>query len=121
MYMILYYDSRIREAVAKRWAEDRVPSMESNVVVNIPESEIDPHDSHLMKDPKIPISYKFSIAQKLYDAETEVIKAHVRSRRETWRDGATTVHTDDEAERLDLVRSYQKSVHGLTQCYPCLI
>ena len=42
MYMILYYDSRIRETVVKRWAEDRVPSLESRVEVNIPEDEIEP-------------------------------------------------------------------------------
>lgn len=108
MYMILYYDSRIRETVVKQWAEDRIPSMESRVEVNIPENEIEPHDSFTMKDPKIPISYKNAIAQKLYEAESEAIKFEVRSQREAWLENGRTVHTKDEDERLALVRDYQR-------------
>ena len=112
MYMILYYDTRIREAVVKGWEEDRVPSMETNVDVDVPEKEIDPEDSFLMKDPKIPISYKNSIAQKLYEAESEAIKADVRLQQEVWHTNGRTVHTEDENERLALVRQYQKYVYG---------
>lgn len=106
--MILYYDTRIRETVVRRWAEDRVPSLESRVEVNTPESEIDPRDSFTMKDPKIPIAYKNAIAQQLYDAESEVIKTEVRLQREAWHVGGTTVRTEDEEERVTLVREYQK-------------
>ena len=110
MYMILYYDTRIRETVVKRWEKDRVECMESRVEVNIPESEIDPEDSFLMKDPKIPISYKNAIAQKLYDAESEVIKAEVLLQREARHMSGRTVRTENEGERLALVREYHKYV-----------
>ena len=109
MYMILYYDTRIREVVVKRWAEDGVKSLESRVEVNIPEDEIEPCESYTLKDPKIPIAYKNAIAQKLYEAESETLKAEVRKQKEAWRNGKT-VRTDDEDERLELVRQYQKCV-----------
>jgi hypothetical protein len=108
MYMILYYDSRIREVVLKRWAEDRVPCLESRVEVNIPDSEIEPHDSFTLKDPKIPVSYKHAIARNLYAAESEAIKTEVRLQREAWHENGRTVRTNNEEERLSLVRDYQK-------------
>jgi len=77
MYMILYYDSRIRVTVVKRWDEDGVPGLESRVEVSILENEIEPHKSYSLRDPKIPILYKKAIAQKLYEAESEVVKAKV--------------------------------------------
>jgi hypothetical protein len=112
MYMVLYYDTRIREAVVKRWAEDGVPSMESRHVVPVPENEIESQDSFLLKDQKIPIAFKIAIAQRLYDAEPEVIKAGVRSHREACGPGGKTVRTNDEDERLSLVREYQRYVRG---------
>lgn len=108
MYMILYYDTRIREVVVKRWAEDRVECMEFGAEVNVPESDIDPQDSFILKDPKIPIAYKTAIARNLYAAESEVIKAEVRTQREAWQPGGKTVRTDDEDERLALVEEIQK-------------
>jgi hypothetical protein len=120
MYMILYYDDRIREIVVRRWAEDRVPSLESRVEVPIPEDQIDPQDSFTMKDPKIPITYKTAVAQELYNAEPEVIKANVRSHREAYGPGGKTVRTDDEDERLTLVREYQRYVCGGCIFYLCL-
>ena len=120
MYMILYYDTRIRQTVVKRWAEDRVASLESRVKVNIPEEEIEPHESFTLKDPKIPVSYKNAIAQKLYDAESEVIKAEVRKQREVWHSDHVlkTVRTDDDEERLTLVRQYQKYATPTTASSP---
>ena len=109
MYMILYYDDRIRETVASRWAKVRVPNLECTVEVNVPESEISREDSFLLKDPRIPITFKNEIAQELYEAESKEIKAKVRSERETWQPGSDqTVRTDDEDDRLALVREYHK-------------
>ena len=114
MYMILYYDTHIREAVLKRWAEDGAPgSQESRVEAKIPESEIESHESFDMKDPKIPISYKHKIALQLYEAESDETKAEVRSQREAWHGNGRTVRGTDEAARLSLVREYQKYVHDL--------
>ena len=113
MYMILYYDSRIRETVLKRWAEDHTPGSESGVEVNIPETEIDPHESHDMKDSKIPISYKHAVAMELYENEPEEVKVEVRLQREAWSEDGRTVRTANEEDRLSLVREYQKYVHTL--------
>ena len=112
--MILYYDSRIRDVVVKRWAESRVPGLETGAEVNILENEIDSYDSFTLKDPKIPISFKNEIARKLYDAESEVIKANVRMHREAWNENGKTVRTDDEDLRQDLVREYKRYVCGLS-------
>lgn len=113
MYMILYYDSRIRDAVVEGWAVDRVERLEYRAEVNIPEDKIHPHDSYNFKDPKIPITYKNSVAQRLYAAESDVFKAHIRTQLEAWNDNGTTVHTNDEDERLTLVREYHKYVRVL--------
>lgn len=43
----------------------------------VPEDEVDPEDSSLFKDTKIPICFKNHVAQELYDAEEEEIKAEV--------------------------------------------
>ena len=112
MYMILYYDARIREIVVNEWAMDRVEKLESRVEVNIPEEEIESHESFSLKDPKIPIAYKNAIAQRLYDAESEDIKVEVRKQREAWHSDYSlkTVRTSDEDERLELVRQYQRYV-----------
>lgn len=109
MYMTLYYDAKIRETVVKDWAKDPVEILESRVQVTIPDNEIEPHESFLFKDPKIPISYKKKIAQKLFNAESEAIKAEVRTQKEAWQYGKT-VRTSDEEERVELVRQYQKCV-----------
>ena len=77
MYMILYYDDRIRETVASRWAKVHVPNLECTVEVNVPESEIGREDSFLLKDPRIPITFKNEIVQELYGAELKEIKAKV--------------------------------------------
>lgn len=116
--MALYYDSRIQESVVKGWAKDHVESLESRVEVNVPESEIDPCNSFLMKDSKIPIAYKNTIAQRLYKAESEVIKIRVRSQRESWHNNEENICTDDNNERQNLVCKYQKYVYNLLWCYP---
>ena len=113
MYMILYYDSHIRETVLKRWAEDHPPGSESGVEVNIPETEIEPHESHDMKDSKISISYKHAVAMELYENEPEEIKVEVQLQREAWNKNGKTVRTANDKDRLSLVREYQKYVHTL--------
>lgn len=118
MYMILYYDSRIRETVLKRWAEEHAPDSESRVEVNIPEGEVEPHESFNMKDTKIPISYKHSVALSLYEAESEQVKAEVRSQQEAWHESGQTVRTSDDSKRLSLVREYQKYVLSSLWRYP---
>jgi hypothetical protein len=119
MYMILYYDTRIREVIVKRWeGGDRVESMEWKGGITIPDEDIEPHESFTFKDPKIPISYKKAIAEILYNAESDVTKAEVRRQREAWYSDGTlrTVLTDNDEERLTLVRQYQKYVELWLRC-----
>ena len=120
MYMILYYDTRIRETVLKRWAEEGKPGLESTAQVNIQENEIEPYESFDMKDTKVPIWFKHSVALKLYEAEPEEVKVEVRSKREAWHEDGRTVHTADNEERLNLIRDYQKYVHILLH-HSCIV
>ena len=77
MYMVLFYDDRIRETVMNRWAKVCVLSLECMVEVNVLENEIGREDSFLLKDQRIPITFKNEIAQELWDAESNEIKAKV--------------------------------------------
>ena len=113
MYMTLHYD-RIRQTIVDSWAKDGVASLESNIRVNIPENEIEPQDSFLLKDQKIPICFKNEIARQLYEAESEVVKAEVRAKREAEKAGNPGRSANEllEDERLALVRRYEKYVYA---------
>lgn len=104
--MTLYYDTRIRETVTKEWAEAALPNMDFSRQ-EIPEEQVDPEDSSLFKDTKIPLCFKNSVAQRLYETEEEEIKEAVRSRREADLLNKS-VYDAPEEERLELVRDYQK-------------
>jgi len=109
--MALYYDTRIRPTVVKEWAEVNIPNMDFSGPVEIPEDQVDPEESSLFKDTKIPLCFKNLVAQRLYETEEEEIKEAVRSRREA--DLLTkTVYNASEEDRLELVRAYQKYVTG---------
>ena len=119
MYMALYYDTHIRKVVLKRWAEDRIPNMESTVESNLPESDIEPHEGYTFKDMKIPISFKVAIAQGLYEKETDEIKADVQSKRARALDSEIkTVYNTSGSERMALVHEYQKYVRSLFHSCP---
>lgn len=108
VYMSLYYDTRIRSTVLERWAPVSVPNMGFGQS-EIPEDEVDPEDSSLFKDTKIPLCFKNQIAQELYDAEEKEIKEAVQSKRDADRDSLIkTVYTTEGSEREELVREYQK-------------
>ena len=107
--MALYYDTRIRPVVVKRWTEAKITNMDFSHI-EVPEDQIDPEDSSLLKDTKIPLSFKNQIAQELYDAEDEAIKAAVRSKRET-ESAIKTVYNASDEERMVLVQEYQRLVN----------
>ena len=44
---------------------------------DVPDAQVDPEDSALLKDTKIALSFKNQIAQELYDAEEEGVKEAV--------------------------------------------
>jgi len=115
--MILHYD-RIRDVITKRWEErDRVPSLEFSVT-DVPEGLFDFRDSPVVKDQKIPLYYKKFVAKELYQDEPETVKAEVRAHREAWHCGLDkTVRTDDEDERLQLVREYDRYVSRRLHCH----
>ena len=104
--MSLYYDTRIRPTVVKRWTEAPIPNMDFSGL-EIPEDQVDPEDSALLKDTKIPLRFKNEVAQELYNAEEEEIKEAVRSKREADL-LAKTVHNTTGDTRLELVQYYQK-------------
>lgn len=109
VYMSLFYDTRIRKTVVERWAATHIPNMDfSGSSAAIPESQVDPEDSSLFKDTKVPLCFKNLIAQELYDAEEEEIKAEVRSKREAGTLIKTVYNAGSEKERLEIVREYRK-------------
>jgi len=108
IYMALYYNDRIRSVVVKRWTETGVNMNFGRS--DIPEDEIDPEDSALLKDTQIPICFKNQVAQELYDGEDDDIKDVVRLRRETELSIKTVYTAANDEERMELVRDYQKSV-----------
>jgi hypothetical protein len=105
--MAMFYDKRIRLTVLDRWSKDQLQYMESTVTSSIPESEIQPEESAIMKDFKIPISYKNMIAQELWGQEEEAIKNEVRSRRDADFSVKTVYNTQGE-DRMELIRDYAK-------------
>ena len=73
----------------------------------IPEEQVDPEDSSLFKDTKIPLFFKNHVAQRLYENEEEEIKEAVRSKRDA--DSLSrSIDSVPEEERLEFVRNYQK-------------
>ena len=104
--MSLYYDARIRPTVVERWTEAAIPNMDFSRA-ELPEDQVDPEDSALFKDTRIPLCFKNQIAKELYDAEEEEVKKAVRSKREADLVAKTVYNTAGE-ERLELVRNYQK-------------
>ena len=105
--MTLYYDSCIRKTVLERWKKERIPLLEANLPMEIPEDEVDPSKSAIFKDMKIPISFKNEVAQSLWENEDEAIKNYVRSKRNG--DVVTkTVYNTEGEERLELLRQYVK-------------
>ena len=115
MYMSLYYDTRIRPTVVKEWGEVNLPNMDFSRP-EVPEEQVDPEDSHLFKDTKIPLCFKNNVAQRLYEAEEEAIKAIVRSKRENDLLIKTVYNVSGEEEQLELVREYQRYVARLIPC-----
>ena len=110
VYMTLYYDTRIRPVVVKEWAEANIPNMDFSRS-EVSEDQVDPEDSHLLKDTKIPLCFKNNVAQRLFKDEEEDIKEVVR----LTRDADTlikNVHTASEEERRELVREYHRYAVG---------
>ena len=107
VYMNLYYDTRIRPTVVKRWEEAKITIM-NFPGLDIPEDQIDPKDSALLKDNRISIAFKNEIAQELFDAEEEGIKEVVRSKYAESLLPTATVYDASEEDRLALVGEYQK-------------
>lgn len=106
--MVLFYDDRIRKTILSRWAEDKIPQLETNITVQIPEDEVRREDSAVFKDMNIPISYKNAIAQQLWESEEEVIKQEVRSWQRDKEGVTKTVYNTNGEERLKLLREYIK-------------
>jgi hypothetical protein len=114
IYMVLFYDTRIRPTVLKEWAKVNLPNMDLSRP-EIPEEDVDPEDSHLFKDTKVLLCFKNEVARGLYEKEDEEIKSIVRARRE--QDLLIkSVHNADEQVRLELVHEYQKCAAFFILC-----
>ena len=106
--MSLYYDSRIRKAVGDRWAvSGKGTGIDFSRGPNVPEDLVHPEDSSFLKDTRIPLPFKNSVARDLYKQEDEEIKQIVRSKRDEDMYAGTVYSTHDE-DREELVRAYQR-------------
>ena len=107
-YMALFYDTRIRAIAVKRWTEAGIPNMDfSGSSPAIPEDQIDPEDSAMLKDPQVPICYKNEVASELYEVEEDEIKEVVRAKVQADL-LIKSVLTANEEDRQALVQEYHK-------------
>lgn len=110
VYMSLYYDTRVRQTVVEEWGSTGILNMDfSRPDQEVPEDQVDPEDSSLLKDTDIPLCFKNHVAQRLYEKEEDEIKEAVRSTRDNI-PLIKTVYDASEEERLELLRDYQKYV-----------
>jgi hypothetical protein len=108
VYMSLFYDSRIRQAVKDRWAVyGKGSGIDSSRGPDVPEDLVHPEDSSILKDTKIPLFFKNQVARDLYKEEDEETKQIVRSKRDEDMYAGTVYSTEGE-DREELVRAYQK-------------
>lgn len=96
--MTLFYESRIRPTVLLRWAKDNATHPERITAQDTTRED---------EATKIPIAFKTTIAQELWDVEDEAIKKEVRSYRKQ-EPTAKTVYNTEGGERRKLVREYAK-------------
>ena len=81
--MALYYDTQIQQTIVKEWSKANLLNMDlSGSHPEPPVGQVDLEDSHLLKDIKIPLCFKKSVAQRQYEVEEDEIKEVIRSRRE---------------------------------------
>lgn len=106
VYMCLFYETRIREEVKRQWAATGISNMDFSGS-EIPEDQVDPGESAVFKDTKIPLCYKNLVTQELYEAEEEEIKQAVRLTREE-EHLIKTVYNTGGGDRQELVREYQR-------------
>lgn len=104
--MSMFYDERIRAVVNQEWAERDFSAINYRGS-DIPEDQVDPEDSALLKDTKIPLVFKVAVAQKLYENEDEEVKERVRSKRNADL-FSINIHDASDEDRAELVRAYQK-------------
>lgn len=101
------YDSRIRAVAKKRWSEAKLSEINFKGL-EIPEGQVHPKDSVLLKDTDIPVCFKNLVAQELYEAEEEEIKQRVRSECDTDLFSMTVYNTKSDEQRINLVKGYQR-------------
>ena len=90
-----------------RWEKDKATYPGSITVPDTPEGGSLAEDGYIFQDMRIPINYKNSVAQQLWNAEDEAIKKEVRSLCES-EPNVKTVYNTDGKERLELVWEYSK-------------
>lgn len=110
MFMTLHYADKIRETVKERWKATGSPGLQVGAVEG--HELLDSRDDWLVKDPTIPITFKKAIARELFKGESEAFKCEIRAHIEAWTSDGRTVRTNDEDERLELVRDYKKYVRS---------
>lgn len=107
-YVKYYWDSKVRQAVIDQWA----PTPETDLFGEIETGEDRvAWEAMTPMEKNIPLWFRMEVGRKLYEAESEEVKAEVDRRREQEKQDAvivtTTTFTTDE-ERLQLMRRFDE-------------
>lgn len=109
-YVKYYWESKIKEEVIKLWA----PTPETDLFGEIENGEDQvAWEAMTPMEKNIPLWFRMKIGRKLYDAESEEVKAGVDRRREQEKDDAIVASTatfGTDQERLHVMRRFDQYV-----------
>ena len=110
-YVKYYWESKIKQAVIDQWA----PTPETDLFGETENGEEQvAWEAMNPMEKNIPLWFRMRVARKLYDAESDEIKAEVDRRREEEKEAAiaaapTAIFTSDE-ERLEVMNRFDRYV-----------
>ena len=109
-YVKRYWDTKVKQEVIKRWA----PTPETDLFdeADIGEDQV-PWEAMSPMEKNIPLWFRMEIGRKLYEAESDEVKAEIDQLRDhekeaaiTTRSSATTFATDEE--RREVMKKYDE-------------
>ena len=105
-YVGYYWESKIKKAVIDLWA----PTPETDLFGEIENGEDQvAWEAMTPMEKNIPLWFRMEVGQKLYDAESEEVKAEVDRRREQEKQDAVVAMTfSTDEERLQIMRRFDE-------------
>ena len=109
MYVKRYWEAKVKQAVINEWA----PTPETDLFgeTDIGEDQV-AWEALTPMEKNIPLWFRMKIGRKLYDAESDEIKAEIDQLREQQKEGAIAVLPSatftTEAERLEVMQRFDE-------------